>query len=290
MANPPELSYCADLVRRDDHDRFLTALFAPAGLREDLLALYAFNLEVARTREMVREPMMGLVRLQWWRESIDGIYAGAPRRHAVIQPLAAAVHRHGLSRAHFDRLIDTRETDMEDTPPATLSALLDYAEGTSSSLVLLALEILSGPPETDGKGRGEPALAAGRDIGIAWALAGLLRAIPFHARAKRLYLPADLIEQSGVRAGDIFEFRPSPQLAEIVGEVTQAARTHLTKARKQRRHISRRLLAALLPGILADLYIRKLEKAGYDVFDGHVQLAPPGRAWRLAFGALRGRY
>jgi NADH dehydrogenase [ubiquinone] 1 alpha subcomplex assembly factor 6 len=290
MANRPELSYCADLVRRDDHDRFLTALFAPAGSREDLLALYAFNLEVARTREMVREPMMGMIRLQWWRESIDGIYAGTVRHHAVVQPLAAAVDRHDLSRAHFDRLLGAREADMEDAPPATLSALLDYTEGTSSSLVLLALELLSGHREADGEGREEPARAAGRDIGVAWALVGLLRAIPFHARAKRLYLPEDLTARAGLQTADVFEFRPSPQLAEIVRDVAQLAHTYLGKARKQRREVPRRLLPALLPAVLADLYLRNLEKAGYNVFDGRVQEAPPGRAWRLAFSALRGRY
>jgi NADH dehydrogenase [ubiquinone] 1 alpha subcomplex assembly factor 6 len=290
MANQPEFSYCADLVRRNDHDRFLTALFAPAGSREDLLALFAFNLEVARTREMVREPMMGMIRLQWWRESIEGIYAGTVRHHAVVEPLAAAGNRHGLSRAHFDRLLDAREMDMEDAPPATLSALLDYAEGTSSSLILLALELLSCGQGPNGEGREEPALTAGRDVGIAWALVGLLRAIPFHARAKRLYLPDDMMAQAGVRAGDVFEFRPSPQLAEIVRQVAQVARTYLGKARKQRRQISRRLLPALLPAVLADLYLRDLETAGYDVFNGRVQTAPPGRAWRLAFSALRGRY
>ena len=80
------LSAPGEAVRRHDRERYLTALFAPSDRREDLLALYAFNLEVARTRESVREAMLGQIRLQWWRDALDEIQAGsrpmptAPRR------------------------------------------------------------------------------------------------------------------------------------------------------------------------------------------------------------------
>ena len=83
MAESQNLSPLARLVRRHDRDRFLTALFAPAERREDLLALYAFNYEIAKTREVVSEPVLGQIRLQWWRETIDADLwrrLGAPAR------------------------------------------------------------------------------------------------------------------------------------------------------------------------------------------------------------------
>ncbi len=123
-----DAAYCLEQVRRFDRDRYLAALFARSGPRADLLALYAFNLELAKIRELVREPMMGLIRLQWWRDCIAEIYAGNVRRHQVAQPLAAAVARHGLPRESFDRLIDAREADMDATPPADLAVLTAYAE------------------------------------------------------------------------------------------------------------------------------------------------------------------
>ncbi|MGQ0675605.1 MAG: phytoene/squalene synthase family protein, partial [Rhodospirillales bacterium] len=112
-----ELSYCGGEVRRHDPDRFLCALFAPAERREDLLALAAFNLELARVRELVSEPMLGRIRLQWWREALGEIYSGMPRRHAVIQPLHETIKRRGLDRALLDRMIDARESDMDGKPP-----------------------------------------------------------------------------------------------------------------------------------------------------------------------------
>ena len=276
------LSLCAAELRRGDRDRFLTALFAPADRREALFALYAFNLELARVRDSVSQPMLGLIRLQWWRDGLDAIYRGAPPRHAVAAGLAEAVARHGLSRRHFDRLIDARETDLSESPPADLAALVDYAEGSSSSLVLLALEALGG---------GSAAAAeAGRRVGIAWALTGLLRAVPFHASARRLYLPQDLIGRMNLQPDALFALRPSAELAASVAEVARVARGHLAAGREAGRGLPRRLVPALLPATLAETYLARLERARFDVFDRRVQEAPPGRAWRLAARAWRGRF
>src|SRR5215472_9930637 len=120
-ADAPALSLVARLVRTHDRDRYQTALFAPAAAREALFALYAFNYEVARVRESVTEPMLGQIRLQWWREAIDAAYAGRePRRHPVVEPLAGMIAKFAPERRHFDRLIDAREADLRDAPPPTM--------------------------------------------------------------------------------------------------------------------------------------------------------------------------
>src|SRR5438045_5611265 len=152
-------SSLAGLVRRHDRDRFHTALFAPAREREALFALYAFNYEVARVREVVSEPMLGQIRLQWWRDAVAQAFVGeAPRRHVVVEPLTSAIRDFELSRDHFDRLVDARERDLDPEFPASLAALEDYADGTSASLVLLALEVL---------GANQPgAQEVGRGVGI----------------------------------------------------------------------------------------------------------------------------
>src|ERR1700721_1302405 len=96
-----------ETVRRYDRDRFLATLFAPASLRPDLWALLAFNLETARVREVVSQPILGQIRLQWWRDAIEEIYDGKPaRRHEVATPLAETIKRHGLSRHRFARPIN----------------------------------------------------------------------------------------------------------------------------------------------------------------------------------------
>ena len=201
----PGLSAVAALVRHHDRDRFQTALFAPARDREALFALYAFNYEVARVRESVREPMLGQIRLQWWREAIATAYdGGAPRHHQVVEAIAGTIRSRSLGRAHFERLIDARERDLDDTPPATLAALEDYAEGTSARLVLLALEALEAAAPA--------AQTAARHVGIAYALAGLLRAMPVHAAAGRSFIPEDVAAQAGLDPADYAALRATPAL------------------------------------------------------------------------------
>ena len=284
MAESPSLSPAARIVRQHDRDRFLTALFAPAERRNDLFALYAFNYELAKTREVVSEPLLGRIRLQWWRENLDAIYADAPtRQHEVVEPLAAAIRRRGLSRVHFDRLIVARELDLGDESPGSLAALEAYAEDTSSRLVWLALETLGE--------RGDAALAAGRAIGIGYALSGLLRAVPFHARLKRLYLPRDLAAVEGLRVEqELFELRSPPALRRVVEKVARAAADHLATARSLRREVPRAALPALLPAVLAAADLARLERASYDPFDRRVAAPDPWRGWRLAAAALARRY
>ncbi|MDE1146208.1 MAG: squalene/phytoene synthase family protein [Azospirillaceae bacterium] len=282
-SSQPALSYCLETVRRQDPDRFLTLLFAPADRREDLAALYAFNHEVAKTREVVTEPMLGQIRLQWWRDSIAGVYEGEARRHEVVQPLAQAVQRHGLDRALFDRLIDGREADMDDAAPADLGCLVSYAEVTSAPLVRLALDAL-------GVERTGAVDAVAGHVGRGWALTGILRAVPFLARAHRSRLPTDLMEKSGASEAELFELKPQPGLADVARAVADAARAELAAARALRGQVPRAAIPALLPARLATVWLGRLAKAGYDPLDP-VLLRPDGlRAARLAWAAVSGRW
>lgn len=283
MSEPKDLDAAGALVRRYDHDRYLSALFAPAAERAGLFALYAFNVEIAKTREVVREPVLGSIRLQWWREALEEIYAGAAvRRHEVVEALAAAIRRHGLPSEPFRRLIEAREQDLAPEPPADLGALCAYAEATSSTLVQLALAVVGGG--------GAPAEAAARDVGVAYGLAGLLRAIPFHARAKRLYLPRAVLEEFQVNQQELFELRPSKSLSAAVRLLAELAERRLVAARAEGSRVPRRALPALLPATIADLYLRRLRRLDYEVFDPTLAQPAPQAAWRMGWLALRGRF
>jgi phytoene synthase len=280
VVGPGAPSYCAQEVRRHDPDRFLCAMFAPPDRREDLLALYAFNLEIARTREQVSEAMLGRIRLQWWREAVEGIFAGTPRRHAVVLALAAAVVRHGLDRAALEALIDAREADLDGTPPPDLAAMEAYAAATSGALAELAVHLL-------GTAEARP---AARAVGTAWALTGLLRAVAFHARAKRLYLPADLMAKHGVDAGSVFEMRGSENLACVAETVAALARRCIEGARARSAGVPRAAMPVLLQARLADAYLARLRRHRFDVFAPAVAERPPLAAWRVTLSALTGRY
>ncbi|HTV45507.1 MAG TPA: squalene/phytoene synthase family protein [Stellaceae bacterium] len=268
-------------MRRHDRDRYQTALFAPAARREALFALYAFNYEIARVREAVTQPTLGRIRLEWWREVIAGCYAGGPvRRHPVAAALAAAIRERSLTSSHFDRLIDAREADFAEDPPATLGALEDYAEGTTAPLIALALEIL---------GVTEPsAFAVGRDVAIAFALAGLLRALPFLSARGRLVIPADIVMRAHLNLDE--RLQPSPALCAAVAEIAARAAGHLQKARAHRRSVPPAALPALLCAIIADRSLRRLQKVGYNPFSEKSTRPDPLQICRLTAAALRRRF
>lgn len=282
MPELPPLSYPAQQVRLYDRDRFVTGLFAPADRRDDLFALYAFNLEIAKLREVAREPMMGRIRLQWWRDIVAAIGQGhAPPPHPVAQPLAAAMRRHRLDEAALQRLIDSREADLDDEPPADLAALERYAADSSATLTELALAVLAAD--------GAAARRAGHHVGVAWALTGLLRAVPFHASLGRLTLPTDLLGAHGVTAEQVLAGKPSPGLAQVGRVIAEQARGHLGQARALRGEVSAAALPALLPGRLAEGYLAALRRRSYALFDT-AWSAPRPRPLMLGLCALLRRW
>src|SRR6202046_4380882 len=93
---PDPFALCPDRVRTADRDRFIASLFAPVVQRAPLHALYAFNSEVARVREVAREALPGEVRLQWWSEVIGGERRGEAQANPVASALLATIESHGL--------------------------------------------------------------------------------------------------------------------------------------------------------------------------------------------------
>jgi phytoene synthase len=263
-------AYCAGLARRFDRERWLAALLAPPAVQATLVALLAFNYEVAKTRESVSQPMLGQIRLQWWREGVESIYAGRPRAHQVVEALAAAGRARPLDRAHFDRLIDARESDLDDAPFADLAALENYAEATAGGLALLGLEAL-----------GVEAAQAARKAGAAWALMGVLRAQPGLAHARRLLLPS-----AGLDAEDVFRGRATAEVRGAARLVLERAEALAAEARALRP--PRAALAALPPLRLLDLHARRLRRAGFDLFAGGWAASDAGAPARIAWSRLAG--
>jgi len=164
------LDLCADHVARSDPDRFAAAMTAPPDRRGPLMALYAFNLEVARAPWVTSEPMIAAMRLQWWTDAIAEIYDGKPpRRHEVVTPLAEAIAAHDLPRAPFDALIEARHADIEAEPPQDAAALRAYLDATGGGLTWLAARALGADPALE---------SLARKQGTSAAAANLIAALP----------------------------------------------------------------------------------------------------------------
>jgi phytoene synthase len=175
MADAPPEQVSDDLddtVRRADPDRWLASRFiADAEARADVIALYAFDHVLARVPALVSDPLMGEIRLTWWREALDEIYAGGPvRSHPVSLALARAVRRRGLDRAPLDEMIAARFGDLDAAPFADEAEVLAYADHTAGALMLAAAQALGGaagfdPVRSAGRAYGLSQMAHRREIG-----------------------------------------------------------------------------------------------------------------------------
>lgn len=283
IVNAPDdaFAYCRTEARRFDPDRYFSSLFAGEQGSRALQALYAFNLEIAKTRETVSETMLGHIRLQWWREALDGIYAGTPRNHAVVTALAHVIETHDLERVRFDRIIDGREFDLEDRQPHSMAELVSYARSTSGELTCLALACLGAT--------GAESEEAGLDSGIAWALTGLLLAVPFHAGQERCFLPGDLMDQHDVTPRALYSGRPPEGLRNVIAALARTAKEHIFLAREQRATLPAAAPRALSHLSIAAANLNRLEKNGYDVL-AFRPLSPLSRQWHIASAALRKRF
>jgi phytoene synthase len=243
-------------VRAADPDRYFAALFAPAVRRPFLFALYAFNAEVARVAETVREPMLGAIRLEWWRETAEGAHKAAPRNHDVARGLAALFAQTGVTLGELEALIAARAFDSSAECFSDFAALESYVDATSGRVMRLAAQILTGKSgaELDG---------VTREAGMAYGLTGLLRALPFHSGRHKLYLPQDLLSALNLAPEEFFHLeKGDPRLAATVRQAALKARDHFLAARHGPRPGA--ALAAVLPAALVPVYLRKLA-AGRDV-------------------------
>ncbi len=274
-------AFAATEVRQHDRERYFADLFAPEPARRYLFALHAFNLEIARVRERVSEPLPGEIRLQWWRDLIEGEARGDAAGNPVAAALIETIGLNTLPRAALINLIDARLFDLYNDPMPSLGDLEGYAGETASALIQCGALVLAG-------GKDPGSADASGHAGVAQAIAALLVALPFHARRQQLYLPADLMSRHGVAADDIFAGRATRALHALLAEMRAIARGHLAKARPLIARLDSALLPAFLPAALVEPTLRRMEKRDYDPFTTVIELPQFEVQWRLWRAARRG--
>jgi phytoene synthase len=275
-------AHCAAEVRRHDRERFLADLFAPEVPRRHLFALHAFNLEIARVRELVSEPMPGEIRLQWWRDLLAGQATGDAAGHPVAAAVLETLSLNGLPADALDRLIEARIFDLYDDPMPSLADLEGYAGETSSVLVQCGAMILAG-------GRDPGTADAAGHAGVALAITGLLRALPIHSRRQQLYLPADLLQAEGVASEDIFAGRVTPGMLKLLATMRGIARDHLARARAALGAADSTVMPAFLPLALVEPALARMERPDYAPLTAPIELTPWRSQWALWRAARRGR-
>jgi phytoene synthase len=273
-------THCMQFLRDADPDRYLSVLYAPEDKRGALAALYAFNAEVARIRDLVHDPLPGEVRLQWWRDLINGKEHGAATGNPVAAALLHTVKAHGLPRTALDNYCEARIFDLYDDPMPSRNDLEGYCGETASALIQLASLILdadAAPAHADTAGH----------AGVAQAVAGLLRLLPLHRRRRQVYIPADILAAVGASAAMVLDGSDKAATRRAIDAMVALAEDHLSKFEAAAKSLPATLRPAYLPASLTRTYLKKLKSNRSDAANEVADISPLGRQWAMFKASVR---
>jgi phytoene synthase len=263
------------VLAKHDPDRRLSALFAPEAVRQRLMALYAFNYEISRIGDATSESLIAEMKLTWWRDAIEDLYAQPPiiRRHDVTEALAALTAH--LDKADLLSLIDARFDDVGARPFANFDEVLNYVDQTAGQIVRLALTLC------EVEASHEQVLEAGR----AWGLTGLLRAFPQRAGIGRAPIGLDALEKLGASPAMLAQGLGEEKVAAALVPVRTVA-LQAAIAFKAHAPLSPDLMPALGYVHLVPGYLRRLPSKPFQMSQEQNMLA---RQFRMLWVSLTGR-
>ncbi|WP_131193862.1 phytoene/squalene synthase family protein [Lichenihabitans psoromatis] len=262
--------HCEAHVRAGDRDFWLAMLFAPAAKRPHLYAVRAFLLEIAQVRERVTEPLAGELRLQWWRDAIEGEARGDIASHPVAAALLDTIQTCRLPREVLTDLIEAHRFDLYDDPMSTLHDWENYCEQTAAGPIQVLAIILTGKQEPGGIG-------AASHAGVALSVIGQLADLSRHRTP--VYLPADLLARHKLKPADIEAGHATKQIEQMLADMRGIARLHLDALRNQASTIEPAALPAYLLTSLVEPTLRLSERKGRDPFTEPLLLPRWKRQW-----------
>lgn len=205
-------------VKKHDNFRFLSSLFAPSDERKALIILYRFNLELAHIAESTNEVMAGLIRLQWWQDTIKSIYNHQIPTSPLAKELVIIIKQYQLNESDLYNLIKVREIDIYREPLKDLKEIEDYAKNSSGTLFKLAAQIFK---VTDSQ-----IIVDAENLGISWCLVGLIRNLKYGSNN---FLPLNLQENYNLTKDNFKRDNKQKDLAIIIKEMSNLSQNYLNK-------------------------------------------------------------
>lgn len=272
-------AFCFKLLRESDRDRYLTVLFAPKKCRGPLASLYAFNVEIARIAETVRKPMIGEIRLRWWRDAIESNKSG--EGNPVLSALLSSIHQYDLPKAAFLRYCDARVFDLYSDKMPNIASLEGYCGETASALLQLSCQILdkdAARQTTEATGHG----------GVAQALCGILRTLPAIKAKGQHYFPANMIESNPDDFIQSSQVTAHNQEEKLLGAAIALTRKHYQLFFESYKDLPKSVWPAFLPLAIVPDALKQIEQKGIRCFKEYVTPSPIRHYILIAKAGLNG--
>lgn len=281
MSADPGFSETTALVRAHDRERYLSALFSPKPVREDLMVLYAFHCELSRVPNLVSEPMLGEIRLQWWRDVLDGIGSGVATGNPLADALGLAIAHHNLPVAQLKGMIDARSADLDGGGFDDFQALKAYLYKSEGAVFALSAKMLGMDSASVTRAANAAAVAHG--------LKKVLGNLPRDAAAGRVMLPLDLLERHGIRPEQVLAGNEIPAMAAVVDELVSEAREALAVFRQESTRTKTTASAVFSPLAAIEPVLGKVKAAGHRPLHDIAEINPLARFMRIWHASRTGR-
>jgi 15-cis-phytoene synthase len=268
-----EEAAAAALVRERDLDRYWSSLFALSSKRAGLLALYAFNAELAHIVAAATEPMVAQIRLQWWRDAVDLAAPGSKTGNPIADALAAAIFAYKIPKERLIRMVDARIPEIFGEAPADIQGLKAALWETSGVVFELAAAVLGSNSDATRK--------AAEHAGTAFGLTQLLRTVPRQASRRKLLLPPSYFEGRGVDLSAVYRGKSSASFGAALADLRGAASRALQQFRSCAPQLELSGWPAFLPLAVVKPYLRAMAAADFDPLQTVASVNPLRRFWRI---------
>jgi 15-cis-phytoene synthase len=273
------MSSLGAIVRQASRERYVATLFAPENKREALFALYAFDAEIDRIRDLVRDPLPGEIRLQWWRDVANGERDGEARGHLVASALLEAIAAHDLPRSAFDACCEARIFDFYHDVMPDQTALEAYLGATQSAVIQLAAMML------DKEAARHVSDAAGH-AGVALGLVKILRQLPLIRSRGQGFVPQTILAAAGMSNEAFLGGGDAAAGKRLCGALAALAESHLAKYQALAPSLPKPLRPAFLPAASISRRLRALGRQA-DPLTHPADVSPFAVNWDVAKAALR---
>ncbi|XP_026818880.1 NADH dehydrogenase (ubiquinone) complex I, assembly factor 6 [Rhopalosiphum maidis] len=272
--------YCLELVRKHDFENYLCTLLLHKNIRRTGFAIRAFNIEIATLQDQISDMKIGEMRFKFWETSLIEIYKNKIPKHPVLIELYTATKTQKLSIIYLKRLISSRENYMLNSSLKTIEDLETYAENSVSPVYYLFLEAMGIKDMTIDH--------TVSHLGKCQGIVNIIRGIPYNSKSGRISIPQDILLKYKVSYENIIRSSSEQNVRDAIYELASRANSHLMKARKLEKEGNKRVKSIYLPFVPLHLYLEKLRKADFNVFDKKLQtrnnLLPMKLLWHKIVG------
>jgi phytoene synthase len=263
--------YCQQKTVQSGSSFYYSFLFLPPERRRAITALYAFCREVDDIVDETTDQSVARIKLAWWRNEIAQLYLGNPT-HPVALALKPHLGAYDLKQEHLQAIVDGMEMDLDQSRYLDWPGLRKYCWHVAGVVGILSASIFG---VTDPK-----TLEYAEKLGLAFQMTNIIRDVGEDARKGRIYLPVNELQQFGVTAADIMNFRHSEKFEALMKHQAGRARGFYDEAMALLPEQDRR---AQRPGLMmAAIYrtlLEEIEHDGFHVLNQKISLTPLRKLW-----------